>query len=121
MTRINVGIDPKTLNRQMLIAEHREIKRIPNVIKSGRFSMSKQPSEFTLGTGHVKFFYDKILFLKKRYESIYNECINRGYNVTYFGSAFDGIPSKYMNDYRPSARDKQLLEERIAQRLKSRK
>jgi hypothetical protein len=65
MTRINVGIDPKTLNRQMLIAEHREIKRIPNVIKSGRFSMTNQPSEFTLGTGHVKFFYDKILFLKK--------------------------------------------------------
>jgi hypothetical protein len=121
MTRINVGIDPKTLNRQMLIAEHREIKRIPNVIKSGRFSMTKQPSEFTLGTGHVKFFYDKILFLKNRYESIYNECINRGYNVTYFGSAFDGIPRKYMNDYHPSARDKQLLEERIAQRLKPRK
>lgn len=121
MTRINVGIDPKTLNRQMLIAEHREIKRIPNVIKSGRFSMTNQPSEFTLGTGHVKFFYDKILFLRKRYESIYSECIRRGYNVTYFGSAFDGVPSKYMNDYHPSARDKQLIEERIEQRLKSRK
>ena len=48
----------------MLIAEHREIKRIPNCIKSGKFLMKGIPNKFTLGSGHVKFFYDKISYLK---------------------------------------------------------
>ena len=33
MTRINVGIPPAELTGKHLIAEHREIKRIPNCIK----------------------------------------------------------------------------------------
>ena len=32
MTRINVGINPADLTGKHLIAEHREIKRIPNCI-----------------------------------------------------------------------------------------
>lgn len=88
MTRINVGVDPSELNTKMLIAEHREIKRIPNVIKSGRFNLTGQPKAFTLGTGHVKFFYTKIGFLKARYKTIYNECVKRGFNVTNFIDAF---------------------------------
>ena len=81
MTRINVGIDPSELNMKMLMAEHREIKRIPNCVKKGRFSMVGQPREFTLNTGHVKFFYDKLGYLKKRYEEIYKTCCDRKYNV----------------------------------------
>jgi hypothetical protein len=117
MTRINVGVDPKELTDRHLMAEHREIKRIPNVIKSGRFSMNNQPSQFTLGTGHVKFFYDKILYLKNRYISIHKECIKRGFNVTDFTSAFDDVPVKYMNDYSPTQRDRDIILERIRQRL----
>ena len=117
MTRINVGIDPSSLNREMLIAEHREIKRIPNAIKSGRFSLKDQPSEFKLGAGHVKFFYDKIGYLKQRYEQIYAECIRRKYNMTYFGESFEGIPEEYMGDYTPTRRDIKLIKERIATNL----
>ena len=119
MTRINVGIPPKDLCRQHLLAEAREIKRVPNVIRSGRFNMNGQPSQFTLGSGHVKFFYDKLLYLKNRYEELYNECLNRGYNVTYFGSAWNDIPSKYMNDYIPKPRDIEIIKERIAEKLKT--
>ena len=74
MTRVNVGIKPSELIGKMLIAEHREIKRIPNIIKSGKYSMKGQPQLFTLGKGHVKFFYDKLEFLRKRYELLYTEC-----------------------------------------------
>ena len=119
MTRINVGIPPKDLCRQHLLAEARESKRVPNVIRSGRFNMNGQPSQFTLGSGHVKFFYDKLLYLKNRYEELYNECLNRGYNVTYFGSAWNDIPSKYMNDYIPKPRDIEIIKERIAEKLKT--
>jgi len=114
-----VAIPPKDLCRQHLLAEHREIVRIPNVVKKGKYTLDKQPKEFTLGTGHVKFFYNKLLYLKNRYNQIYDECVRRGYNVTYFGNAFDGIPIKMMNDYQPTERDKLLIEARISERLKT--
>ena len=117
MTRINVGVDPSELNTKMLIAEHREIKRIPNVIKSGRYNLTNQPKEFTLGTGHVKFFYNKIGFLKDRYESIYKECVNRGFKVTNFTDSFEGVPSHLMGSYSPTQRDREITLERISIRL----
>lgn len=118
MTRINVGVDPSELNVKMLIAEHREIKRIPNLIKSGKFDMKGQPPKFTLGTGHVKFFYDKIGFLKSRYVSIYQECKSRGYDVTDFSSCFEDIDKKYMGNYQPTECDRKLILDRIELRLK---
>ena len=117
MTRINVGIDPTELTGKHLLAEHREIKRVPNVIKSGRYNMKGQPSKFTLGTGHVKFFYDKLGYLKKRYIAIHKECLKRGYNVTDFSEAFDGIPKSMMKDYTETKYDRKILQERIAERL----
>jgi hypothetical protein len=56
MTRINLGICPRRLPRVALLAEHREITRIPNAVRSGRASIRNIPSRFTLGTGHVRFF-----------------------------------------------------------------
>lgn len=117
MTRINCGVPPKNLTRQHLLAEHREIKRVPNRIKSGRFNMKDQPSRFTLGTGHEKFFYDKLLYLKNRYVLIHRECISRGYNVQDYSSAWDGIPKVFMNDYSPTSNDRAIVEQRIQERL----
>lgn len=116
MTRINCGIPPAELSNKHLIAEHREIKRIPNKISSGKFSLVGVPEKFKLGKGHVKFFYNKLLFLKKRYNSIYQECKKRGFNVTYFGSAWDNIPKKFLNDYHPTKKDVLLIKKRIKER-----
>lgn len=117
MTRINVGIDSSELNTKMLVAEHRELKRIPNCVKKGRFSMKGQPKEFTLNTGHVKFFYDKLEYLRVRYESLYAECIRRSINVQYFGDSFNGIDAKYMGNYIPRESDRLILLARIKERL----
>ena len=117
MTRINVGVKPKELCRQHLLAEAREIKRIPNAVAKGRFNLKNQPKFFTLGTGHVKFFYDKLGYLKQRYEEIYAECVERGYNVTYFGNAWDNVPSSMMGDYTPSEQDRKIILARIEDRL----
>lgn len=121
MTRINVAIKPIELTDKHLMAEHREIKRIPNCIARGKYNMKGQPSEFTLGTGHVKFFYDKLGYLKNRYESLYAECIRRGFNVTYYGDAWNDVPDHLMGDYTPTQRDRELLLERIAERLSNSK
>lgn len=116
MTRVNVGYDVKNLTRQHLLAEAREIKRIPNQVKSGRVKVKHIP-EFKLGTGHVHFFTDRLGYLKKRYIEVYNECIRRGYNVQNYLSSWDGIPENLMGDWTPNERDKEIIVERIRSKL----
>ena len=117
MTRINVGIPPAELVNQHLIAEHREIKRIPNCIAKGKYNMDGIPDKFKLGTGHVKFFYNKLLYLKSRYIKLYEECISRGFNVQNYINAWDNIPSELMNDYQPTEVDRGIIKQRINERL----
>jgi deoxyribonuclease (pyrimidine dimer) len=116
MTRINCGIPVANLSGKHLLAEHREIKRVPNAIRNGKFNMKNQPVEFKLGTGHVKFFYDKLMYLKNRYEALYEECRRRDFDVTYFGDAWKGIELKYMNDYTPTQHDIDIVQERLDER-----
>lgn len=91
MTRINSDFDVKKLTDEFLLAEHREIKRIPynheKAIKSG--SIKKLPKEFCLGKGHVLFFVGKPKFTYDRYIKLYNECIARGFNVTDYRSNWE--------------------------------
>lgn len=117
MTRINVGIPPSELTTKHLIAEHREIVRIPNCVAKGKFNLDNQPSEFKLGSGHVKFFYTRLGYLKDRYEQIYQECIKKGYNVTYYGNAWDNIPETLMGNYTPTQKDIEIIKQRITERL----
>jgi hypothetical protein len=117
MTRINCGIPPADLTDKHLLAEHREIKRIPNTIKSGKANLTDIPTTFCLGPGHVKFFYNKLFYLRKRYIEIYTECIKRGFNVTNFIEAFDKLPTNLCFDYQPTKADKQLIKNRIAEKL----
>ena len=117
MTRINVGIPPAELVNQHLIAEHREIKRIPNCIAKGKYNMEGIPDKFKLGTGHVKFFYNKLLYLKNRYIKLYEECIRRGFNVQNYINAWDNVPQELMNDYKVKAEDIRTIRKRINEKL----
>ncbi len=63
MTRINL-IPPTELCDQHLLAEHRELTRIPNAVAKGKFHLKGQPEEYKLGEGHVRFFFNKMTFLK---------------------------------------------------------
>ncbi|RTK96651.1 MAG: deoxyribonuclease [Neisseriaceae bacterium] len=115
MTRINVGINPKELPNKLLLAEHREITRIPNTIASGKAILGNYSNKFKLGEGHVKFFYDKVLYLFKRYSALYQECIHRGFEVTDKSSAFDKekISEELWQDYKEQEQDRKILIERI--------
>ena len=117
MTRINVGIPPEELTSKHLIAEHREIKRIPNCINKGKYNMDNIPIIFKLGTGHVKFFYNKLLYLKNRYLELYNECKNRGFNVQNYINAWDNVPQELMNNYQPTDVDREIIRKRINEKL----
>ncbi len=117
MTRINVGVYPNLLSREHLIAEHREIKRIPNIIHKA--NLKNIPENFCLGTGHVKFFYNKGLYTLNRYKQLYEECIRRNFNVQDYSGAWDNYPKELMNDWCPSEVDRKLIEQRIQERTKT--
>ena len=119
MTRINIGIKPSELTQKHLLAEAREIKRIPNCITKGRYSLEGQPKEFKLGAGHVKYFYDKCGYLLERYNQLYEECIRRGLNVTCFRDAWEGVPEHLMKNYTPTSRDREIIIERLIERDES--
>jgi deoxyribonuclease (pyrimidine dimer) len=116
MTRINAAIQPEELPTKLLLAEHRELKRIPNCIKKGRYSLQGIPEQFKLGSGHVKFFYSRLKYLQKRYEALYGECVKRNLNVTYFGDAFSDLPVDLFNDWHPNGCVRLLLIDRIHER-----
>ena len=109
----------------MLVAEYREITRLPKNLqtslnrKSKPFSLDEIPSQYTLGKGHVKYFFNKMQFLEKRFELLVNEMLRRGYNPTYRDSSiFTNCPKEFYNDYLPQEFEIELNRSRINERLK---
>ena len=74
MVRVNL-IHPKSLADQHLIAEYDEILMLLGYVR--RYPKKENiPEKYTLGKGHIKFFKDKLLYLKKRHELIKEEMKN---------------------------------------------
>ena len=118
MTRINC-IDPDLLSDKHLIAEYRELPRIFNLIRKAqeRKDNATLPT-YRLGAGHVRFFYDKALFLKQRQQSLIDECLKRGFNIQYTDTTklLDGIDKVRHNNWIPTEQDQQLNINRINER-----
>ena len=56
--RCNCGINPKNLTDEHLFAESRELKMLPSLFKKVDIkSINKVPTEFTLGRGHIFYFF----------------------------------------------------------------
>ena len=111
MTRINVGIGVKNLPDELLLAELREIKRLPYF--KVKCKNPDIPKEFTLGKGHIKFFLDKLRFAKDRYLRLKEEATERGFCVTDFSSNFEDLEG----DWWPKERDTEMIKERIIERI----
>jgi deoxyribonuclease (pyrimidine dimer) len=124
MTRINV-VPIEELTNKHLVAELHEIMRLPGNLrqslsrKGKPFSMSEIPNTYTLGTGHVKYFYNKFGFLKKRFELLVAEMRNRGHNPSYVDSSMFVIGGKWQGDYVPDDEAMTKNRNRIAERLGS--
>lgn len=122
MTRINV-VPVTELSREHLIAEYREITRIPGNLekslnrKSKPFSFDEIPSSYTLGKGHVKFFYDKMMFLEKRFDDLVVEMLSRGYTPKYLDCPrFAACGEDFYNDYEPDSKALEINRKRIEER-----
>lgn len=122
ITRINV-VEPSELCRQHLVAEAREITRVFGLARKNQRDIlggrKKIPSEYTLGTGHVTHFMDKLKFIADRYEVLINEMIRRGYkpNPIPREELLAGIDSKLIKDYIPTQEAIKINKQRIQERL----
>jgi deoxyribonuclease (pyrimidine dimer) len=124
MTRINGGICPTKLTDQHLLAEYNEMGMVYNSLdrtlksKNG-LDRSKIPRKYTLNQGHVYFHYDKLLYLKKRYESLKNELKQRGFNLDPQRQiGYKIYPSNLYNDWSPTEEDLSTIKERLILRIK---
>jgi len=121
MTRINI-IKVEDLYDQHLMAEYREIQHIPKALqrslnKKEGFSMNEIPSTFTLGKGHVKFFYNKGLYLNERYKQLVRELQKRQFSIIDKGFRLDLFPTDLQNGWEPTEKDMQIVKNRIKERV----
>ena len=117
MARVNVGVDPKLLSDQHLVAESVEITMITGALrKDGYVIKGKVPDKFPMGTGHINFFKNKLVYLKRRLDSVNTEMIRRGFNP---GTKIDldEFPVKLHGDWTPNLQDSMILRVRVADRL----
>jgi hypothetical protein len=122
MTRINAHIMPEDLCDEHLLAEYHEILRINDwasyrAAKQGRAMLNSIQKTFTLGKGHVTFFYDKLKFIHLRFEDLKKELLRRGVNVKieYDDSTVLKLPWLY-NDWLPCYEANIIVVERILER-----
>lgn len=118
MTRINC-IPVSDLTDKHLMAEYREITRIAAAyeksIKAGKVDITKK---YTMGKGHVKFFYDKVNYLVLRTMMLHDECKKRGFNVEYkVYNYWKHARKDWWNNWHPTIDDETTNWNRILERL----
>lgn len=124
MTRINC-IPVSELTDKHLLAEYREL---PRVFKLARLARGNEeatwPKEYTLGRGHVLFFYDKLKYCLGRQIQLYDEMMNRGFKPTFNPSGLlTEWPHKFskysllFNDWVPTVEAMTINRQRIKERL----
>ena len=115
MVRINL-INPNRLTDQHLIAEYNEILMLLGHVK--KFPIIRtSPKKYCLGKGHITFFKNKLLYLKKRHEQIKKEMKKRGYK-TNKKIKLSIYKKELKNDWKPKKEDKEIIIKRIIQKLK---
>jgi deoxyribonuclease (pyrimidine dimer) len=116
--RCNSGIHPSLLVDQHLLAEQSEILMIPGVLKRNNWQYkTKMPAKYTLGTGHMTFWNNKLLYLRKRHDEIKKEVARRGFKVTILCVDIDDYPKNLVNDWRPSIEDSLIVRNRITEKM----
>ena len=127
MTRINV-VEPSELTNKHLMGELHEITRVYGLVrkaqdrKINKYNFKdkiKQPSAYTMGTGHVYFFYDKLGFITERYYALNQEAVKRNFKVNPIDKQqlVADIQQWWFGDYHPTQDAVEINRKRISERL----
>ena len=130
MVRINI-IDVKLLSDQHLRAEWTEIQMLLKSLynklqkKSIDEICSTIPESYRLGTGHMKFFENKLTYLFIRMSAVHNELARRKFAVdsnlyyNYYTMFTPYKNTKLFGTWFPDTNDYKIIIERISSRLQN--
>lgn len=114
MVRINL-IEPKKLADQHLIAEYNEILMLLGYVR--KYPEPKGiPENYKLGSGHIKFFKDKLKYIKKRHDLLKKEMKRRGFK-TEKTIDLSEFPEVLCNDWTPRPEDYQIIKKRLREKI----
>lgn len=123
MTRINC-IPPAELTTPHLLAEYRELPRIFGLVRAAIARGEtpddpRNPTEYRLGSGHVRFFYPRCGYLLNRQIALIAEMQARGLKPSFTNpdALIDGLPPAWCADWTPAPEAMTLNRGRIAERL----
>lgn len=120
--RCNI-IHPTMLTDQHLIAEKRELRMIPPLlekrVKSGKDIRAGIPARYTLGSGHMLFWLDKMRYLSNRYDSLVEEMRRRGFQANPHLTFDLSYATMYGmdGDWTPTQDDYTIILERIKEKI----
>ncbi|GLS32771.1 Pyrimidine dimer DNA glycosylase /DNA-(apurinic or apyrimidinic site) lyase [Mesorhizobium albiziae] len=123
MTRINC-VPPSELSGPHLVAEYWELPRVFALARAAALRGESpadpcNPRFYTLGAGHIRFFYCRLGYLARRQASLVQEMLARGYRPAFVATAelMAGIPQEWCEDWEPPAVAIAANRARIAERL----
>jgi hypothetical protein len=123
VTRINC-VPVEELTDKHLGAEYRELPRlfgqIQKAIERGESPNDpRNPTEYKLGKGHTRFFYNKTAWLCLRYDALVKECKRRGRIVNFpnIPTSVENIPAEWWYDWTPTEEALAINRQRILERL----
>lgn len=124
MTRINC-VPVEELCDEHLRAEYRELVRVPKL--AARLSSLPQdlPEQYTVrtedkpegGKGHVRFFFNKMIWLRKRHAQLEAEMVRRGFKTNMSWPQELVLPQDSLNDWNPDGRAMSMNRKRIQERM----
>lgn len=120
MTRINC-VPVEELSRQHLVAEYRELPRV-FALAAVAFERGEKPEDmpkqYTLGTGHVRFFYARLNYVARRHWELICEMRNRNYQTNYTEPLALRLPDSWYQPWEPDAKALAINRARIKERTK---
>jgi deoxyribonuclease (pyrimidine dimer) len=120
-----INVIPVTeLCNQHLLSECKAIPKIPLGLLCGKLSYNydDRPSEYVVGAGHIRFFTDKLCWLRGRYMVVSLEAGRRGLDVQDIWP-WPGLQQnavlweKAWNDWRPDAQALRINRARLRDRM----
>jgi hypothetical protein len=118
MVRVNL-LNPKLLLDQHLLAEWNEIQMLLGYIQKYPNLDGTEPTTYTLGKGHMKFFKNKLYYLFTRLFFLRNEIYLRNYKTKKLIDVMNTykLPTLSFNNYIPTEKDYDIIKERIYSRF----
>lgn len=114
MVRVNL-VNPECLTDQHLVAEYDEMLMLVAYVREHQ-DLEGIPDDYCLGKGHIKFFKNKIGYLKKRHELLKKEMRRRGFVARKTLDA-RGIDKGMLKDWKPNPQDLRIIKKRLKQKV----